>query len=68
MPCSEKGIAILAAILGIVNRTKPIFKHGQEIEKSNPYMKFGRNQVISWSVPKCKSAGGNHLEYPLLLA
>ena len=47
MPCTENGIAILAAILVIVHQTKPIFKQAQEIEESNPYMKFGRNQVIN---------------------
>ena len=28
-------------------RTKSIFKLGQKFDKSNPYMKFGSNQVIN---------------------
>ena len=44
MPWSEKGRACdLEAILVILHWTKPIFNHGQAIEKSNPYIKFGRN-------------------------
>ena len=39
--------AILVAILVIVHRTKPIFKHGPEFDESNPYMKFGRNWVMN---------------------
>ena len=43
MPCSEKGIAILVAILIIVHWTKPIFIPMQEIEESYPHIKFGNN-------------------------
>ena len=36
--------AILVAIFVSFARQKPVFELGQEIDKSNPYMKFGRNQ------------------------
>ena len=35
MPCSEKGIAILVAILVIVHQRKHIFQHGGENDESN---------------------------------
>ena len=37
--------AILLAILFIICLTKPIFQLGREFDKSNPYMKFGRNSM-----------------------
>ena len=40
MPCSEKGISILATILIIVHWTKPIFRHEQKFDESSTYMKL----------------------------
>ena len=37
-------VAILAAVLVHVHRTKPIVKLGREIDKSNAYNKFERNR------------------------
>ena len=37
----------MVAILVRVHWTKPTFGLGQNIDESNPYMKFGRNQVIN---------------------
>ena len=37
--------AISSAILVIVRQTKSIFELEQEFDGSNPYMKFGRNQI-----------------------
>ena len=37
----------MVTILVIVYQTKHIFNHEREIDESNPYMKFERNQVIN---------------------
>ena len=37
--------AILSAMLVIGRRTKPVFKLEREVDGSNQYMKFGRNQI-----------------------
>ena len=34
------------AILIIIHQTLPKFELGKEFDKSNPYIKFGRNLVI----------------------
>ena len=39
--------AILMAILVIVQWTKPILELQHEFDKSDPNMKFGRNQMIN---------------------
>ena len=44
------------AIMVIVHWTLPIFKLGREFDKSNQYMKFGRNRVINDEVRKWESA------------
>ena len=42
--------AILSAILVIGRRTRPIFELELEVDKSNLYMKFGRNPIKNDSV------------------
>ena len=53
----EKGqaAAILVAILVSIHRTKPIFKLGREIHKSNAYLKFGRSQVANDLCPQMQT-------------
>ena len=44
------------AILTIVYWTKSIFKLSQEFDQSNPFVKFGRNQMINDQVKVSTSA------------
>ena len=59
MPCSENGISVLATILFIVHPTKPIVRHEQLFDESNPYIKLGRNCVINDQVRVA-----THAKYP----
>ena len=43
---NRQAVAILVAVLDIVNQTKDIFELGREFDESNPYMKFGRARII----------------------
>ena len=42
-----QAVTILATILVIIHRTKPIFELGQEVDRSNIHMKLGRNWVTN---------------------
>ena len=59
MPCSEKDITNLVAILFIIHQTKHAVDLGKEFDESNPYMKCGRNLMINDY--KCKATGGRQL-------
>ena len=46
MTCSENGIYVLATMLILAPKTKPIFRREKQFDKSNSYIEFGRNWVI----------------------
>ena len=46
MSANGQGVAILVAFFVSFHQTKHIFELGRAIDKSNAYMKFGRNRVV----------------------